>query len=351
MAAQASAKKADSTSPTRPLPSRQKPVPRAVKDELHGDRSNREAQCPTEAEVDAAWLRSDVWPTAKNVPARAGADDEVSSVRPRPTPPGQRVLAERYVLLRPLVSGETDLWLADHRARGRTVVIRLCARGQLADAAARERFRRQAAAAERVRCAHLVELYDHGVDASSPFSVMELLEGEDLARRLRRLGKLSAIKTTEVVTQVARALARVHASKGLVGDLRASKVFFEAGRNTDIETLKLLPAADIHAEVRFGLAPDLRAGKVSDHRADLWSLGALAWHCLTGRELSSGEIPPPASQIAPELAAFDAWFARALAADPSERFSCARAMSDAFAEVATHADLSGRDRYLTGRRR
>jgi serine/threonine-protein kinase len=264
------------------------------------------------------------------------ADNEVSSVRKLPLP-GRRLIAGRYLLVQPVVDGRSDLWIAEHRMHCATVVVRLGEQGPM-DAAPRERFRRHASAAERVRSPHLVELYDHGIDASSTYVVMQHLEGEDLAQRLDRLGKLSATKTSELIAQLSRGLARLHASKLIHGDVRPEKVFFVPGASAagEQETIKLLPAATAGDAARAGMAPEQGRGRV-DHRADLWALGALAYRCLTGaadvlERAAAGTLPAP-SEANPELAAFDAWCARALAVDPAKRFSCARALSEAFVEA------------------
>jgi serine/threonine-protein kinase len=269
-------------------------------------------------------------------PALSCADNEVSSVRKLPLP-GRRLIAGRYLLVQPVVDGRSDLWIAEHRMHCATVVVRLGEQGPM-DAAPRERFRRHASAAERVRSPHLVELYDHGIDASSTYVVMQHLEGEDLAQRLERLGKLSATKTSELIAQLSRGLARLHASKLIHGDVRPEKVFFVPGTTAaaEQETIKLLPAATAGDAARAGVAPEQGRGRV-DHRADLWALGALAYRCLTGaadvlERAAAGTLPAP-SEASPELAAFDAWCARALAVDPAKRFSCARALSEAFVEA------------------
>jgi serine/threonine-protein kinase len=77
---------------------------------------------------------------------------------------------------------------------------------------ARARFEREVRLAAKLRSPHVVQVLDHGVDEQtrSPYLVMELLEGESLAHRQRRLGKLSQREVLTMVSQLERALTKAH---------------------------------------------------------------------------------------------------------------------------------------------
>src|ERR1700733_10691087 len=98
------------------------------------------------------------------------------------------VLAGRYRLTRPLKSGARgQVWLAEHLALdGTQVAVKLVDRTWAGDDETHERFKREANAAAALRSPHVVQILDHGVAEGAPFVVMELLEGQTLAERLRK---------------------------------------------------------------------------------------------------------------------------------------------------------------------
>ena len=69
-----------------------------------------------------------------------------------------------------------------------------------------ERFEREAKAAAKLRSPHVVQILDYGVDEGVPFIVMELLQGEDLRSRLKRVGRLSPEQAAPIITQACKAL-------------------------------------------------------------------------------------------------------------------------------------------------
>jgi serine/threonine-protein kinase len=186
---------------------------------------------------------------------------------------------------------------------------------------------------------------------------MELMEGESLAGRISRLGRLSPERTAVVVTHIARALARAHDAGIVHRDLKPDNVFLV--RNDDEEIAKVLDFGIAKSETHklagnlgtrtgtvmgtpYYMSPEQISGSKSvDFRTDLFALGVIACECLTGRrpfEADSigglalkicAEPPPRPSALGPVPAGFDGWFERAVARDPSGRFGSAREMADA----------------------
>src|SRR6185436_6031390 len=105
----------------------------------------------------------------------------------------------------------------------------------------RERFEREAKLAARVDSEFIVDVIDAGVDeeTGTPFFVMELLHGEDLSRRLKRLGRLAASEVVHQLHQAARALDRTHAAGIVHRDLKPSNLFL-AERDGARPVLKVL---------------------------------------------------------------------------------------------------------------
>jgi serine/threonine-protein kinase len=292
------------------------------------------------------------------------------------------VIAGKYRLVRELASGGMgSVWVARHLALDEDVAVKFMsvALPDLADA--RARFAREARTAARLRGPHVVQVLDHGVDGELPYLVMELLRGEHLGERLRREGRLSLDAAASLAEQIGKALARAHRAGVVHRDLKPANVFL--AQDDDGEVVKVLdfgiakeldgaPADATHADVLMGspqyMSPEqARGARDLDHRADLWSLGAILFRALTGVpafegtsavdvivRICTGPTPLPSrvvSGLPPEL---DAFFRKALDREPSRRFATAREMTEAFSGlVARTADPdpgaapSGRDSVPT----
>ena len=274
-----------------------------------------------------------------------------------------RVLVGRYRLDERLgAGGMGSIWRAHHLVLAAPVAVKLIDREAVPDEEMLARFMREAQSAATLRSPHVVQILDYGVDDKLPFIVMELLDGENLAQRLRRLGRLSLTDTARIVTHIGRAVARAHEAGIVHRDLKPENVFLI--RNEDEEIAKVLDfgvakvsVSEIGQEgsrTRTGsilgtpyyMSPEQAQGnKAVDTRSDLWSLGVIAFECLTGKrpfyseglgdlvlQICIREIPVP-SDVGSVPLGFDAWFARACARDPDARFQSARELSDALREV------------------
>jgi eukaryotic-like serine/threonine-protein kinase len=277
-----------------------------------------------------------------------------------------RVLVGRYRLDERLgAGGMGSIWRAQHLVLAAPVAVKLIDREAVPDEETLGRFMREAQSAATLRSPHVVQILDYGVDDKLPFIVMELLDGENLAQRLRRVGRLPSADTARVVTHIGRAVGRAHDAGIVHRDLKPENVFLI--RNEDEEIAKVLDfgvakvsvgalgqAGQEGTRTRTGsilgtpyyMSPEQAQGnKTVDHRSDLWSLGVIAFECLTGKrpfysdglgdlvlQICIRDIPVP-SDIASVPIGFDAWFARAVARDPETRFQSARELTDALREV------------------
>ena len=132
--------------------------------------------------------------------------------------------------------------------------------------AVRTRFRREAKAAAALNSDHVVRTFDYGVDAGTPYIVMELLAGESLDQRLKRVGCLSPLELSDVLAQVALALERAH-QRGLVHrDLKPGNLFI-CKDDTGKDCIKLLDfgiAKSLRNDDDLAVGPT-RTGHSSDH--------------------------------------------------------------------------------------
>jgi serine/threonine protein kinase len=272
------------------------------------------------------------------------------------------ILGQKYRLIAQLdAGGMGSVWVAEAVHLSSVVAVKIMDRGLAATPEAAQRFLREARTAASLRSPHVVQILDYGVQDGTPFIAMELLEGESLASRLAREGRLMSWAQTELVLRhVARALGRAHDAGVIHRDLKPANIFLV--RDEDEEIIKLLdfgiakttaPAlsAALASNTRTGeflgspayASPEqLQGSKDLDHRADIWSLGVIAYECLLGRApfvsdsfvglllaICSSPLPVPSEQ-GPVPPGFDAWFMRACARDVELRF---RSVREASAEL------------------
>jgi len=274
-----------------------------------------------------------------------------------------RVLAGRYRLeVRLGQGGMGAIWRAEHLVLQAPVAVKLIDREAVPDEDTLTRFLREAKSAAALRSPHVVQIIDYGVEGPIPFMVMELLEGENLAQRLKRVRRLSRQETARVLTHVGRAVGLAHDAGIVHRDLKPENVFLV--KNEDEEIAKVLDFGVAKGE-RAALGPEgtrtrtgsilgtpyymspeqAQGNKTVDKRSDLWSLGVIAFECLTGKRpfYSDGlgdlvlticvrDLPVP-SDVSPVPLGFDAWFAKACARDPENRFQSARELTDALREA------------------
>ncbi len=262
-----------------------------------------------------------------------------------------------------------SVWIADHLALKTRVVVKFMNPMHFDDPMSRERFSREAIAASQVKSPHVVQTFDHGVTAAGvPFIVMELLEGEDLAQRIRA-GPVGIASTASILTQVCRALMRAHAIGIVHRDIKPGNIFLcdVGGDEPFVKLLDFGIAKSVHAAptshtstgammgTPYYMSPEQFAGTKSvDLRSDLWALGVVVFECVTGVRpfdadtlgglaiaVHSGPMPAP-SQLRHDLSPrIDAWFLKACARDPAARFQSAKGLADAFVEATRAPDERG----------
>lgn len=269
------------------------------------------------------------------------------------------IVAGKYRLQHPLAKGGMgSVWTALNEQLGVPVAIKFMATDALGSAELVARFEREARAAAQMRIPQVVQIFEHGVFLGVPFMAMELLEGEDLSKRLRNRGRLSLAETAGIVSEVCKALRRANDLGIVHRDLKPANIFI--ARSGDEEIIKVL---DFGIAKLLGGVPGIEATKTGaligtpnymspeqahrknrqvDHRSDLWSLGVIAFRAVTGKLPFAGGDPvdvlmrvitttaPAASEMAPDLGPeVDRFFARALAPDPDKRFQNARDFAEA----------------------
>ena len=211
----------------------------------------------------------------------------------------QRALGAAYVVERELGGGAAArVFVARDVALGRRVVVKVLGPDFVAGVSG-ARFEREVALAARLQHPHVVPLLSAAVSDSLAYYTMPFVEGESLRARLRREGSLSVSEVVRLVRELADALAYAHAEGVVHRDLKPDNVLLSHGHAVvaDFGVAKALAAATrpervagttlTSAGVALGtpayMAPEQAlADPTADHRADLYSLGVVAYELLTG---------------------------------------------------------------------
>jgi eukaryotic-like serine/threonine-protein kinase len=288
-----------------------------------------------------------------------------------------------YEILAPLgAGGMGEVYRARDTRLGREVAVKVLPRHLSTNPEVRMRFEREARTVSSLNHPGICVLHDVGREGDTDYLVMELVEGETLARRLEK-GALPTPEVLRLGVQIADALDKAHRAGVVHRDLKPGNVMVtkagaklmdfglargaglagpEGASGVTMASLTQSPtvAQPLTAEGTLVgtfqyMAPEQLEGKEADTRSDIWALGCVLYEMATGKRafegksqaslisaIMSGE-PLPVSKIAPlSPPALDRVVAQCLAKDPDERFQRAHdvrlvldSLRDASALLAT----------------
>jgi eukaryotic-like serine/threonine-protein kinase len=265
--------------------------------------------------------------------------------------------------------GMGEVWRARHRMLARPAAIKLIrpsftGRNGVSAEAVR-RFEREAQVIARLRSPHTVELFDFGIAADGAFYyAMELLDGLDADKLIRRFGPMPAERVIFLLRQVCHSLSEAQ-SYGLVHrDIKPANIFL-CRYGEEYDFVKVLDFG-IVGTVRGGeeaspmhtrenappgtpafMAPEQAMGPDLDGRADIYATGCVAYWLLTGQFVFTAETPmalvlkhaqtpppPPSTRTrVPIPAALDDLVLSCLAKEPADRPQSARELSVRLGEI------------------
>jgi eukaryotic-like serine/threonine-protein kinase len=245
------------------------------------------------------------------------------------------VLGDTYEVLELIGQGGMgQVWSAQHKRLPKKLAVKVLLNidaGALQDSEGYARFRREAEIASRIGHPNIVEVVDwNTLPSGTPYLVMEYLEGESLARRLKR-GAISLAETLGLVRQIGSALHAAHKNEVVHRDLKPDNIFLcpsDSGgvigdrvKVLDFGISKIRNAGTVLTQesTLMGtpqyMSPEQASGKNSlvDQRTDVFALGAIVYEMLSGKPAFFGETlatvvvkvmleaPPPLEELNPSL--------------------------------------------------
>ncbi len=263
------------------------------------------------------------------------------------------VLANRYRVQRLLGRGGMGaVYLADDEVLGELVALKVISSAWAADQAAMtERFKREAQAARRVSSPNVIRIHDLG-EAPPRFLYlsMEYFPGRTMSQVITQRGMVPLADCKDYLCQVCDGLAAAHDVGVVHRDLKPANILIGERGAVKVIDFGLAKATAVEGLTATGalmgtphyMAPEQIRGKNVDARADIYALGALAFHLIGGRPPFSGdnaiavgfahltEPAPALASVRPDVPeALAKMVARALSKDPADRPSDARAFREA----------------------
>jgi serine/threonine-protein kinase len=261
------------------------------------------------------------------------------------------------------VGGMGEVYLAEHLLLRRPCAIKLIRPDRCGQPAALDRFEREVRATAMLTHPNTVQVYDYGRAQDGTFYyAMEYLPGMNLEQLMARHGPLPPERAIHFLRQICGALSEAHANGLIHRDIKPSNVIACRRGGLD-DVAKLLDfglvrntefGADVGHQTREGavegtpayMSPEQAEGKTNlDFRSDIYSVGALAYHLLTGqppfvRQTTLQTLiahvcdpPTPPRQLREEVAAdLQAIVLRCMEKDPAQRFFDARSLEKALAD-------------------
>jgi serine/threonine protein kinase len=271
-----------------------------------------------------------------------------------------------YELVRAIGSGGMGIvYEARHATLGRRVAIKVLHGHEAGDPRSdllAKRFLREGRAAAAVKHAHVVDVFDFGVHEGTPFLVMELVDGETLARRIERDGAIRVEEAAELLLPIVSAVAELHAAGIIHRDLKPANILLARDRSgvicpkvgdfgvsrLDDGSAGLTESGVVVGTCAYMSPEQALASKGVIAHSDQYALGAILYECTTGKLPFEGEtayalthailnavLAPPSAKNKALSQKFDALVLRAMARDPEARFGSIEELGEALLSFAT----------------
>ncbi|GAA2699135.1 serine/threonine-protein kinase [Actinoplanes palleronii] len=270
--------------------------------------------------------------------------------------PGE-LLGGRYRLDdRIAAGGMGEVWAATDTVLNRSVAVKTLLGGRGTDPGFLSRFRHEARTMAALRHPGVVAVYDFGDTDDGAYLVMARVDGQPLNRIIADRGQLTVAETMSIVAQAGRALQAAHEAGIVHRDVKPGNLIIEPdgtvvlvdfGVARSANSVTLTGAREVVGTALY-IAPEQVSKQTTGPAADIYALGALAYHCLTGQPPFLGDNPlavalqhvtddpPPLPRELPHQVRDLVGIA--LAKDPADRFPSASVMATAAEEAANLDD-------------
>ena len=280
----------------------------------------------------------------------------------------QQTLGTAYHIERELGGGGMSrVFVAQDTTLDREVVVKVLM-AESTNGVSGERFRREIQVIAKLQHPHIVSILSAGAADGTLYYIMPFVKGETLRARMSREGPFKIADTVKVLREVLDALAFAHEQGVVHRDIKPENVLIEAGHAlvADFGIAKALhesgsmTSAGIALGTPTYMAPEqATADPTTDHRADLYAVGVLAYELLIGtppfcgsaQQVITAHITTPAPALRVRRADVPVvladLIARALAKEPSARPQSANEMQAALEEVPTPGGITARAANVT----
>ena len=255
-----------------------------------------------------------------------------------------RVLAGRYRLLELLgEGGMAHVFRAHDELLDRPVAIKVLRAGFGADRDFVARFRQEARSVASLHHPNIATVYDTGTDVVD-YIVMQLVDGEDLERMIRRLGRVPVHTAARIVVEVSRALQAAHERGIIHRDVKPANILIDRDGEVRVVDFGIARAANAIGVTTAGMmlgsvhyvSPEQVLGEEVTAASDVFSLGVVLYEAITGQRPFEGPTPasvalerlhvrpaPPSSVVRYLPAGLDPLVMRALERDRAARYPSA----------------------------
>jgi serine/threonine kinase PknH len=255
--------------------------------------------------------------------------------------------------------GMGEVYEAEHTVKEWTVAVKVMTAEFSTDPVFRERMKREARIAGRLKEPHVVPIHDYGEIEGQLYLEMRLIEGTDLDSVLKRFGPLTPPRAVAIISQVASALDAAHTAGVMHRDVKPPNILITRDDFAYLVDFGIASATTDEKLTQLGtavgtwkyMAPERFSNDEVTYRADIYALACVLYECLTGsapyRSGGAGTlisahmmdpIPQPSASRAGIPKALDAVIARGMAKKPEDRYISAGDLA-----LAAHEALSEPD--------